>query len=254
MPATARRRTRPGGENRSERAERTNLYDEVTGRIIADLEAGTMPWVQPWGRIGSGPALPANALSGRAYSGINILLLWGAAIAAAYPTQGWLTFRQALDAGGNVRKGERGTIVVYADRFVPKEEAERAAREGDEPGAVPFLKRFTVFNVAQCEGLRADAIAILQRRELLRVADTVSAEIDKPFREAEIGEHVAGRLQRKIDLVGGSAALVERAHDFTLVPWRPALDRHIGRTIDGVMRSEGTSWRLGRGRDGPVIT
>ncbi len=66
------------------------------------------------------------------------------------------TFRQALSLGGNVRKGEHGTTVVYADRFIPDEERKRAERDGDEPGAIPFLKRFTVFNTDQCESLPGD--------------------------------------------------------------------------------------------------
>ena len=69
----------------------------------------------------------------------------------SFSTQNWLTFRQAIGLGGNVRKGEHGTTVVYADRFVPDEERRRAERDGDEPDAIPFLKRFTVFNTDQCE-------------------------------------------------------------------------------------------------------
>ncbi|TDQ53856.1 antirestriction protein ArdC, partial [Phaeovulum veldkampii DSM 11550] len=78
---------------------------------------------------------------------------WGAVVQQGYPTQAWLTFRQALALGGNVRKGERGTTVVYADRFTPEDEKRRARETGDTPGQIPFLKRFTVFNAAQCEGL-----------------------------------------------------------------------------------------------------
>ena len=90
----------------------------------------------------------------RRYSGINVLILWGAVIEHGFPGQSWLTFRQALGLGGNVRKGERGTTVVYADRFIPDDEKQaRRARPARKPGAIPFLKRFTVFNVAQCEGL-----------------------------------------------------------------------------------------------------
>ncbi len=152
--AKARRGTRGGGRGAGDAAPRANIYDEVTERIIAELEAGTVPWVKPWSRVAAGsPGLPVNASTGRAYSGINILILWGAVIAADYPSQGWLTFRQALDAGGAVRKGERGTCIVYADRFVPEAEKVRAADSGDDARVVPFLKRFTVFNVAQCDGL-----------------------------------------------------------------------------------------------------
>ena len=70
-----------------------------------------------------------------------------------FPGQSWLTFRQALGMGGNVRKGGRGTTVVFADRFIPGQERARTREQGDEPNAILFLKRFTVFNAAQCDGL-----------------------------------------------------------------------------------------------------
>jgi antirestriction protein ArdC len=104
--------------------------------------------------------MPKNAATGRGYSGINVLILWGAVVQHGFPTQNWLTFRQALGVGGNVRKGERGTTVVYADRFVPDDERRRSRETGDEAIAIPFLKRFTVFNAAQCEGLPEDLITV----------------------------------------------------------------------------------------------
>lgn len=136
-------------------ADRTSLYDDITDKIIAELEAGRVPWVQPWGTgAAKAPlAMPANAATSRQYSGINVLILWGAVIEHGFPAQSWLTFRQALSIGGHVRKGERGTTVVYADRFIPDDEKRRAQETGEEAQAIPFLKRFTVFNVAQCEDL-----------------------------------------------------------------------------------------------------
>ena len=138
--------------------DRTSLYDEITGKIIGELEAGRVPWVQPWGTAAAKAplAMPRNAATARQYSGINVLILWGAVVQHGYPTQHWLTFRQALSLGGNVRKGERGTTVVYADRFTPEDEKRRARKTGEEPGKIAFLKRFTVFNTAQCEGLPED--------------------------------------------------------------------------------------------------
>ena len=88
-----------------------------------------------------------------------MLILWGAVIEHGFSGQSWLTFRQALGLGGHVRKGERGTTVVYADRFVPDDERRRAAETGEEPGAIPFLKRFTVFNTDQCDGLPEEVAA-----------------------------------------------------------------------------------------------
>jgi antirestriction protein ArdC len=89
-----------------------------------------------------------------------VLILWGAVVQHGFATQSWLTFRQALGLGGNVRKGERGTTVVYADRFVPDDERRRCRETGDEAVAIPFLKRFTVFNAAQCEGLPEDLVIV----------------------------------------------------------------------------------------------
>jgi antirestriction protein ArdC len=132
---------------------RVSLYDEVTAKIIAQLEAGCFPWSQPWNTATALPGLPRNAVSGRAYSGVNVLILWGAVIDGCYPSQDWLTFRQALAAGGCVRKGERGQTVFYADRFTPEDGREKAEAQEGEPRSIPFLKRFTVFNAAQCDGL-----------------------------------------------------------------------------------------------------
>jgi antirestriction protein ArdC len=139
-------------------ADRANLYDEITDKIIAELEAGRVPWVQPWGTSAAKAplGLPRNATTSRSYSGINVLILWGAVIEHGFPGQGWLTFRQALSLGGHVRKGERGTTVVYADRFTPEDEKRRAFKAGEEAQAIPFLKRFTVFNTAQCDDLPED--------------------------------------------------------------------------------------------------
>jgi antirestriction protein ArdC len=148
-------RARPG-------QDRASIYQEITDKIIAELEGGRLPWVQPWGTsaVQAPLAMPKNAATERRYSGINVLILWGAVIQHGFPGQSWLTFRQALSLGGNVRKGERGTTVVFADRFVPDQERARARVQGDEPNSIPFLKRFTVFNVAQCDGLAGDLVTV----------------------------------------------------------------------------------------------
>ena len=136
--------------------DRSSLYQEITDKIIRDLEQGRVPWVQPWGNVSAPLGLPKNAATGRAYSGVNILILWSTVAERGFTTQTWLTFRQALKIGAHVKKGEKGTTVVYADRFIPYRERQRAAETGDEPDAIPFLKRFTVFNADQCEDLPAD--------------------------------------------------------------------------------------------------
>ena len=97
-------------------------------------------------------------------------------------------------------------------------------------------------------------IAALQRRELLRVAGQLSDELKMPFREADEGARIEGVYRRPVDLVSGRFALVERSRDFTLVPWRPVLDRQMGNKVSGLMRSDGVSWRFGRERGGPSIS
>jgi len=126
----------------------SDLYAQVTDRIVAELEAGRLPWVQPWESAGCDIAMPHNGGTGRCYSGINVLILWCAVIEGGYRSQRWLTFRQAKALGGNVRKGEQGTTVCYADRFTPKDERERARDEARDARQIAFLKRFTVFNGA----------------------------------------------------------------------------------------------------------
>ena len=200
------------GKHPASGAGKPNLYQEVTDRIITELEQGRVPWVQPWGRAKAGLGLPRNAATGRRYSGVNILILWGAVIERGFSSQHWLTFRQALDLGGSVRKGERGTTVCYADRFIPKDEQERARREGDEAAAVPFLKRFTVFNVAQCDGLPAlaqDTSEPLPERELIPQAETLIAATGADFR------------------IGGDRAFYVPSGDFIQVPPQPAFHEQI---------------------------
>ncbi|MGY3529098.1 hypothetical protein ACVISU_001866 [Bradyrhizobium sp. USDA 4452] len=97
-------------------------------------------------------AMPKSAATGRQYSGIKVLT----ATERAFTGQSWLTFRQALSFRGHVRKGERGTTVVYADRFVPVDEKRRASETVDDAQAIPLLKRFTVFNIDQCDGLPSE--------------------------------------------------------------------------------------------------
>jgi antirestriction protein ArdC len=133
----------------------STLYTDVTTRIIAELEAGRLPWVQPWDSGTAATGLPCNAGTGRRYSGINVLILWATLFERGYATQRWLTFRQAMALGGHVRKGETGTTICYADRFTPRGregDEQRPQSRDDEPRQIAFLKRFTVFNIDQCDG------------------------------------------------------------------------------------------------------
>jgi antirestriction protein ArdC len=191
---------------------RGSLYAEVTARVIAELEQGRLPWVQPWDSAACGCTMPANATSGRRYSGINVLILWGAVIERGYPLQRWLTFRQALSLGGHVRRGEKGTVVCYADRFTPSAEEERARDEDREARQVAFLKRFTVFNVEQCDGLP---------EALTRVPEFPEERETIPHGEALIA--ATGADFR----IGGSEAFYSPAADFVQVPPQQAYQEQI---------------------------
>jgi len=103
-------------------------------------------------------------------------------------------------------------------------------------------------------GLRADALVALARRELAATGSTWCNELGKSYRPAASGERVEGRLTRRVDLLSGSYAMVERSQEFTLVPWRPILDRRIGQPISGLLRTDGVDWAFGRSREGPSIS
>jgi antirestriction protein ArdC len=126
---------------------KSDLYARVSARIIAELEVGAAPWVKPWSAT-AGANTPCNALTNRPYSGCNVVLLWMAAN-AGYRTPRYLTFKQALELGGNVRKGEHGTKVCFVKQL---KLADRNGEEG-ETRIVPMMREYTVFNVDQCEGL-----------------------------------------------------------------------------------------------------
>ena len=129
-----------------------DLYAEVSTRIVAELEAGAAPWVKPWS-ASPGANTPRNAVSNRPYSGCNVVLLWMAQ-AAGYRTPRFLTFKQALELGGYVRKGERGTKVYFVKQLQIREDADEAPAR-----LVPMMREYTVFNVDQCAGL-PDCVAI----------------------------------------------------------------------------------------------
>lgn len=124
-----------------------DLYSEVSARIIAELEAGAAPWVKPWS-VTPGQNVPQNAVTNRPYSGCNVIPLW-LARDRGWSTPRFLTFKQAQEAGGHVRKGEQGTRVYFVKQLQVKD------GEGDEAESrlVPMLREYTVFNVDQCEAL-----------------------------------------------------------------------------------------------------
>lgn len=130
--------------------KKLDVYQTVTNQIIAQLESGGLPpWVKPWRNIGHS-ADPHNAVTKRPYSGINVLLLWIAQSANNWPTAGFLTFKQAQEAGGTVRKGEKGTYIVFVKPLTVTDKQEDGS---EEERSITMMRSYYVFNVAQCDGL-----------------------------------------------------------------------------------------------------
>lgn len=212
--------------------ERTNLYEQITNQIIAELEAGRFPWVQPWASAKVGIGMPYNAVSDRRYSGINVLTLWGAVVSRGLASHAFLTFRQAIALGGNVRRGEQGIGVIYTRRFIPKDERHRADIEGREPtGGISFLKWFTVFSVEQCEGLPA---------HICEPPPPIPEGLILPQAEALI--EATGADFR----IGGPSAFYSPTHDYVQVPrpdsfhdpvnWHRTAFHELGHWVGGPTR------------------
>lgn len=132
----------------------TDVYRRVTQKIIADLEQGVRPWLKPWNaEHAAGKITKPLRHNGVPYAGVNILMLWLEAEAKGYSAPIWMTFKQAQELGGHVRKGEHGSLVVYANR-ITRTETDAATGEEVEK-EIPYLKGYTVFNVEQIDGLPA---------------------------------------------------------------------------------------------------
>jgi antirestriction protein ArdC len=142
---------------------RTDIYERITNQIVSELEKGVRPWLKPWnaehaaGRqedqrhpVRITRPLRANGIP---YRGINVLMLWSAALDKGYAAPIWITFKQALELNAHVRKGEQGSLVVYADKIIRTETDTDTGEESEH--AIPFMKGYTVFNVEQIDGLLA---------------------------------------------------------------------------------------------------
>lgn len=125
---------------------KTDLYDNITARILEQLDKGSVPWRKPWANYGTA-AMPRNAISKRPYSGVNVPLLWIERDDKGYRSNDWLTYKQAAEAGGNVRKGEKAAQVVFF------KQVEITDKETGDLKRIPLLRGFNVFNVDQCENL-----------------------------------------------------------------------------------------------------
>jgi antirestriction protein ArdC len=128
-----------------------DVYQKVTDKIIADLEKSELTWLKPWSAGNTdGRIIRPLRHNGMGYNGINILMLWSAALEYGFQSPFWMTFKQAKEFGAHVRKGEAGSMVVYANTITKSEEQDDGSAEERK---IPFMKGYTVFNVEQIEGL-----------------------------------------------------------------------------------------------------
>jgi antirestriction protein ArdC len=153
---------------------RPDVYSKITDKIIADLEQGVRPWLRPWNADhAAGRITRPLRHNGIPYKGINVIMLWSAAVVKGYACPLWLTFKQALELGGNVRKGETGELVVYANS-ITRTETDQKGEEIERE--IPFLKGYTVFNAEQCDNLPAHYYAKAEAPALTPLQRIKSAE------------------------------------------------------------------------------
>lgn len=155
-------------------AVKADVYERITNQIVAELEKGVRPWLKPWNAEHSAGRItrPLRG-NGIPYRGINVVMLWSEAMEKGYAAPIWMTFKQAIELKACVRKGEKGSLVVYADK-ITRTETDAATGEENE-FAIPFMKGYTVFNVEQIDGLpehfygkpepRNDAVPRIERVE-----------------------------------------------------------------------------------------
>ncbi|QPT13572.1 DUF1738 domain-containing protein [Serratia rubidaea] len=186
------------------RRERTDLYQQVTDKIIAAIETGTLPWRKPWrtdkGRGASTAIMPQNGTTGYHYSGVNVLLLWMAADERGFHSNRWLTYKQAEAVGGHVRAGETATLaVVFKPWEKDAKDADGRQLFDDEGNAlkerIPMLKPLYLFNVCQCDGLPDEVVGSLPanspEEESRQVDERIQAQVSTMVEDCGVHlEHV----------------------------------------------------------------
>jgi antirestriction protein ArdC len=215
---------------------RRDLYQHVTARILEDLERGVRPWLKPWGAANVGtPVLPRRH-NGIPYQGVNVLLLWGEARTRGYSATTWMTYRQAQELGAQVRKGQSGSLVVFADRITRTEDDDNA--ESVER-SIQYLKSYSVFNVEQIDGLPAQYVS----------QPLAPAPVE--FRHARAEAFIAAT--RATIRYGGNRAYYAPAFDFIQLP-PPAsfrdMESYYGTTLHELTHWTGHASRCARDLNG----
>lgn len=191
-----------------------DLYQNVTDRIIQALEAGTAPWLRPWKCAGSHLALPKNAVTHRLYSGINVLLLWLVAEERGYQQCKWLTMKSVNEQGGQVRKGERSTLVV-SYKPVEREKRNKAGEPILGEDGSPILEKFAylnahyLFNIEQCENLPPN------------LYDNIAPQVSEPkhlYREFADIRHIIDGINLTVECKPSNRAYYRPKTDVVVMP------------------------------------
>jgi antirestriction protein ArdC len=183
----------------SNSAQRRDHYQELTDKIVAALEAGTVPWRRPWNpNACGGAAAPVNATTGRRYRGVNLFVLGMSPLAFASGDPRWCSYRQAAARGWQVRKGEKATPVYF---YKPIEIEDKTADGGSETRRIPVLRTFSVFHASQIDGIP-------------ELAPVAAKSIPERIEDVEIIVRGIGVPIR----IGGDKAFYSPALDFIQLP------------------------------------
>ncbi|GAB5440102.1 MAG: zincin-like metallopeptidase domain-containing protein [Fuerstiella sp.] len=206
------------------RKSQTEIYESVTQQIVEHLERGVKPWNQPWSSgHAAGPVTRPLRHNGERYRGINVLMLWMTAGEQGYDCPLWLTFKQAQQLGGHVKRGEKGAPVVYASSF-RKTETDDSGE--DTTREIPFLKQYVVFNASQCEGLP---------ERFQETIEPLQTDLEPCEAVAEFVKHTGAIVQE-----GGSRAFYRMSED---IIGMPAIDRfHDAESHAATLAHELTHW------------
>lgn len=201
-----------------------DIYTTVTNKILADLEKGNLTWLQPWqaGHAAGAICRPLRA-GGKPYQGINVIMLWVAALERGYSCPIWLTYKQAKEIGGQVKKGEKGSLVVYSSTLT-RTETDEKGEEAEKK--IPFMKSYSVFNAEQIDGLPGHFYARpeAQQNEIERIdaAETFFKQTGAEIRH------------------DGDRAYYAPATDHVQMP--PASAFHSGESYYAILAHELTHW------------
>jgi len=183
--------------------EKQDVYTRITNKIIAALEQGLRPWTKPWNtEHAAGKITRPLRHNSQPYSGINILMLWVSAMEQGFAAPIWMTFKQALELNAHVRKGERGSLVVYANSITRAEHDDATGEDVERE--IPFLKGYTVFNVEQIDELPEIYYA---------KAENKLTPVERIGRAEEFFSHVPVTLKH-----GGNRAYYAQEFDYVQMP------------------------------------